>query len=286
MGAVRKMRGCAPGLAGASAGVAFAGERWHAPAVNHSARSSCRSLAVALAAAMVFTSVSAPASAAFEPASAEDSASGSEGGAATSRVPLSDDPALEYKLGTQAYALGNYEQAIAHFERSYALSNHPYLLYNLGLAYTQWHGLSNDVGHLRKAKRLFQNYLKALAEDPQMDQEQREDAEAQIAKLDEQIAESEARDATTATPTTPTTKAEGPRDDDARSPHGGDQPPPVKQPVYKRGWFWGVLTVGVLAVAGGVTAGVLASRRDSKGPELGSIGPTHGSAPTGFGLRF
>ena len=35
--------------------------------------------------------------------------------------------------GLDHYFGGNYEQAIVHFERSYALSNHPYLLYNLGL---------------------------------------------------------------------------------------------------------------------------------------------------------
>lgn len=283
MSAVRDVRKDARGLAGARAGVAFASERWHARAVNHSARSSCRSLAVALAGAMVFTSVSAPASAAVEPAVAQDTAAGSEGETATSKVPLSNDPALEYKLGTQAYALGNYEQAIAHFERSYALSNHPYLLYNLGLAYTQWHGLSNDVGHLRKARRLFQNYLKALAEDPEMDQEQRGDAEAQIARLDEQIAELEAR-APEAT-STPTPTAEGPRDEGVDVSRG-DGPPPTKQPVYKRGWFWGVIAVGVLAVAGGVTAGVLASQRNDKRPELGTIGPVQGQAPTGLGLRF
>src|SRR5688500_3930239 len=42
--------------------------------------------------------------------------------AATSPTePLSDDPALEYRRGEQAYALGNYEQAVRHFERSYQL---------------------------------------------------------------------------------------------------------------------------------------------------------------------
>ncbi|MDC0666131.1 tetratricopeptide repeat protein [Nannocystis radixulma] len=253
--------------------------------MNLVARSSCRSLAVALAVAMVFTPTGARARAIDEPAVPGDRAAGTaatgEGEAATSKVPLSNDPALEYKLGTQAYALGNYEQAIAHFERSYALSNHPYLLYNLGLAYTQWHGLSGDVDHLRKARRLFQNYLKALADDPKMDQEQRDDAEAQIAKIDEDLAQIAAR-------TPAATPAEGPSEAaSAPSTRGTDAPPPTKQPVYKRGWFWGVIAVGVLAVGAGVTAGVLASRRDDKNPaELGNIGPLQGSAPTGLGLRF
>ena len=94
--------------------------------------------------------------------------------AATSPTePLSDDPALEYRRGEQAYALGNYEQAVRHFERSYQLSNFADLLYNLGMAYSQWYGLSNDITHLRKARRLFQNYSKRLTDDPAMDQSQR-----------------------------------------------------------------------------------------------------------------
>lgn len=240
------------------------------------ARSLYRSLVVALAAVMVLTPTQAVAHAGPEPAAAA-----SEGETATSKVPLSSDPALEYKLGTQAYALGNYEQAIAHFERSYALSNHPYLLYNLGLAYTQWHGLSGNAGQLRKARRLFQNYLKALSDDPKMDQEQRSDAEAQIARIDEQLAEIEAHEHASR-------QAEGPEAPvvATTTPRTNDQPPPSKQPVYKRGWFWGVVAVGALAIAGGVTAGVLINRRDDKGPELGTIGPTQGQAPTGLGLRF
>lgn len=274
-----------PGRRPPGQGVAFADGRWHARAVNQVARSSCRSLAVALAAAMVFTPVGARARV-LGPTGSGDMSSGTasaagEGQKATSAVPLSDDPAVEYKAGTQAYALGNYEQAIVHFERSYALSNHPYLLYNLGLAYTQWYGLSNDAGNLRKARRLFQNYLKALADDPKMDQEQRDDAEAQIAKIDEQLAEIAARSPAAAPPEGPSEAAGAP------PPRGGDVPPPSKQPVYKKGWFWGVIVVGALAVAGGVTAGVLASRRDERGPaELGNIGPTRGEVPTGLGLRF
>lgn len=57
--------------------------------------------------------------------------------------------------------------------------------------------------------------------------------------------------------------------------------------MYRRGWFWAVVGVGVLAVAGGVTAGVLLGRRDDGKPaELGTIGPTSGQAPTGLGFRF
>jgi tetratricopeptide (TPR) repeat protein len=188
--------------------------------------------------------------------------------AATAPVePLSDDPALEYRRGEQAYALGNYEQAVRHFEHSYELSNFADLLYNLGMAYAQWHGLDGDVGHLRKAKRLFQNYTKRLAENPQMDQSQRDEAEAQIARIDEQIAEHEKRVA--APP--PIVKPE---------PQPQPQPlpdQPEKKPVYKRGWFWGV--IGVVVVAAAVTTAVVVlTRKPGFEPELGNIGPNSSTA--------
>ncbi len=197
----------------------------------------------------------------------------SDAAAATSPTrPLSDDPALEYRLGEQAYALGNYEQAVRHFERSYQLSNFADLLYNLGLAYTQWHGLDGDVGHLRKAKRLFQNYIKRLAENPAMDQSQRAEAESQVTKIDEQLAEHEARLAAVPAPVVE-------RDPQPQPPQA-QVDPPTRKPVHKRAWFW--VVIGTVVVAGAVTAAVLATRDRGFEPELGSIGPTSEAV----GLRF
>jgi hypothetical protein len=205
-----------------------------------------------------------PAAAPGATAAPTDSASIS---AATSPTqPLSEDPALEYRRGEQAYALGNYEQAVRHFEHSYELSNFADLLYNLGMAYAQWHGLDGDVGHLRKAKRLFQNYTKRLAENPAMDQSQRDEAEAQITRIDEQIAEHEKR---VAPP--PIVKPD---------PQPSPQPlpdQPEKKPVYKRGWFWGV--IGAVVVAAAVTtAVVVTTRKPGFEPELGTIGPNSSTA--------
>lgn len=244
-----------------------------------------RSLALAAALALAFgpqrAAAQAPAAVAPSAAASSDMSAGTaptgEGARATSTVPLSDDPALEYKRGTQAYALGNYEQAVAHFERSYQLSNHPDLLYNLGMAYGQWYGLSADAGHLRKARRLFQNYIKALENDAESDPAQRSEAETQISRLDEQIAAHEAR---VAAP-----RPEGPRA--AEGPVAVDQPPDrAARPVHKKGWFWAVIGVAALAVAGGVTAGVLLGRREGKDPELGTIGPLQGQISPLPGLRF
>lgn len=178
--------------------------------------------------------------------------------------PLTSDPALEYQKGEQAYALGNYESAVRHFERSYELSNLPDLLYNLGMSYAQWFGLSNDVNHLRKARRLFQNYVKRLTEDPAMDQSQRDEAEAQISRVDEQIAAEEAK-AKPVPPPVALVKPEEPKP----TPQ---QDQPAKKPVYKRGWFWGV--IGGIVVVGAVTAvAVVMTRKPGFEPELGTIGP-------------
>ncbi len=45
---------------------------------------------------------------------------------------------------------------------------------------------------------------------------------------------------------------------------------PTGRPIYKKWWFWTAIGVGVAAVAGGVTVGVLASQ-DAPAPELGAI---------------
>ena len=192
--------------------------------------------------------------------------------AATSPTqPLSSDPALEYRRGEQAYALGNYEQAVRHFEHSYELSNFADLLYNLGLAHAQWHGLDGDIGHLRKARRLFQNYIKRLAENPAMDQSQRAEAEAQVARIDEQISEYEAKQVVVPPPVV------------EPDPQPQPQPPvdvPERKPVHRRGWFWGV--IGGIVVIGAVTAAVVLTREPGFEPELGTIGPNSGAV----GLRF
>jgi negative regulator of sigma E activity len=138
------------------------------------------------------------------------------------------------------------------------------------MSYAQWHGLDSDVNHLRKAKRLFQNYVKRLAENPAMDQSQRDEAEAQIAKVDEQIAEPRSGQVGAAA------------GDRSRSPTRMPPPQPLpdqpaKKPVYKRGWFWGV--IGAVVVAAAVTtAVVVTTRKPGFEPELGTIGPNSSTA--------
>jgi tetratricopeptide (TPR) repeat protein len=171
----------------------------------------------------------------------------------------------EYRAGSDAYALGNYEEAVEHFERAYELSQEPALLFNLGQSYTRWYDISNNVDHLKKARRLYENYVLnvgATGLDEEGQAQARADAQRRIAEVDRRIAQHE--EAQT---------SEGPID-------GGG-----KKPVHKKAWFW-LTIVGGAAVVGGVVAAVVVTTRPKPfEPELGTIGraPLEGG---GLTLRF
>lgn len=216
-------------------------------------------------------------------------AEASPGSAVAARVALAAapapvDPMAEaqeaFQLGTQAYALGNYDQAVALFERSYALSGRPELLFNLGQAYAQWYGLSGDVGHLRKARKLYQNYIKFLEASEGVDPEAVRDTEARIAEIDGLIAAHEGP------------APEGPAPEGPPPPETGPEPAPQpaaptdtpRRPLHRKGWFWGVIVGAVVVIAAGVTIGVVASRDRPLEPELGTIRAQALAQPPG--LRF
>jgi tetratricopeptide (TPR) repeat protein len=182
-----------------------------------------------------------------------------------------DDPKVveakaEYRAGSDAYALGNYEEAVAHFERAYELSGQPELLFNLGQSYTRWYDISNNVDHLKKARRLYENYVLnvgATQLDEQGQADARADAQRRIAEVDRAIAKHQNANGT------------GPVDDDTSD-----------KPVHKKAWFW-VAIIGGAAVIGGVAAAVVVTTRP-KGfePELGTIGSMSGGQAGGLTLRF
>lgn len=158
----------------------------------------------------------------------------------------SDEAREAYAAGSDAYALGNYEEAVAQFEKAYHLSKRPELLFNLGQAYTRWYDLDNDVEHLHKARRLYENYvinIGAAQLDEQAEAQARADAQRRIVEVDRLIAQHEGRD--------------GDKDD---------------RPLVKKGWFWAAVVGGAVLVAGGVTAAVVLTRPPSFEPELGTIG--------------
>lgn len=193
--------------------------------------------------------------------SAAQAAGGSE---AEDEDPAVAEAKAEYRAGSDAYALGNYEVAVAHFERAYELTHQPELLFNLGQSYTRWYDISNDLEHLKKARRLYENYVLNVG-GTDMDEEQqaqaRADAQRRIAEVDRRIAQHE---------------------QGAPDPGPTDTP---NKPVHKKAWFW-LTIVGGLAVVGGVTAAVvLTTRKPGFEPELGTIGRAPSQAG-GLTLRF
>ncbi len=186
----------------------------------------------------------------------------------TSQAEVELDPAdaearAAYETGKDAYALGKYEQAVGYFERCFELTQRPELLFNIGQAYSRWYEVDPKIEHLRKGKKLLQNYLAYLEAQGEFDPTSAADARTRIQEIDDLILAHEARDS-------------GSKKD---------------KKLAKKGWFWAVVVGGVALVAGGVTLGVVLSRRDQgDGPELGTIGaggPGAGAEPaSGALLRF
>lgn len=80
----------------------------------------------------------------------------------------SDEAREAYDAGETAYRLGRFEQAAHEFERAYQLSALPAILYNIGLAYLRLYDIDPDIGHLRQAKVVLQNYLTEVEKDPEL----------------------------------------------------------------------------------------------------------------------
>lgn len=209
--------------------------------------SSTRSTPAALALCLAMASVG-PRLARAAPAPAARTAPAPAAKAAPAEPATAREAKAAFDAGAEAYALGNYEQAVAKFERSYGLSHEPALLFNLGQAYAKWYDVSQDPAHLRKAKKLFENYVVFLRSQDELDTKAEAEANREIAAIDGKLERIE-------------------REDRARA-GSGDRAPRRKKVAIGVG-----VTVGVLAVAGAVVLGVLLGRRGGGAaqPELGTV---------------
>jgi len=72
-------------------------------------------------------------------------------------------PAAEraFRDGEMSYRLGRYEEAIASFETAYRLTGAPKLLFNIAQAYRKKFDVIGDPTDLRRARELYQTYLRS-----------------------------------------------------------------------------------------------------------------------------
>jgi tetratricopeptide (TPR) repeat protein len=160
---------------------------------------------------------------------------------------------VRFQSATLAYADGRFEEALHDFRRAYELSGRAALLFNIASAAER---LRLDV----EARDAYEAYLEKVP-----DAENRRFVESRIEILRKQIAEDEARAAADAAREQENaTKVSASAGDEAQRDE--------RRPVVKRWWFWTVIGV---AVAGGVTAGVMLSGRDTAEPFVGDDGMTH-----------
>jgi hypothetical protein len=161
-------------------------------------------------------------------------------------------------LGQKAYDVGEFERALTLYSEAYKLKTLPGFLFNIAQCHRQ-------LGNFERASFFFGRFIDnskpaapnvELARELMTDMERRqaEKAAAEKKAADEKAqAEADAklkRDAPIAPPLTPVEVV--------------SLPPPLPavepEPVTKQAWFWVVIGGAVVAVAGGITAGVLLSQ--------------------------
>ena len=160
-----------------------------------------------------------------------------------------------FEAGMASYHLEEYDKAIEEWQAGYRLKPAPQFLYNIAQAYR----LSKRP---EKALAFYQKYLK-LAPKAANRVEVERHIEA-LNKVVEEQKEAAARPSQQPMPiksepaVTTTTTETAPRADLTA------QAPAREKPVYKKGWFWGVIVGGAVVAAGAVTLGVLLSRPASE----------------------
>lgn len=134
-------------------------------------------------------------------------------------------------LGTRHFRAGQYDLAAQALEAALKKEQPARLFFNLARAY-------HKAGRLSEALAQYERYLKAEPLSPR-----RAEVDAYCEAL---RAELNLR------------RVPSPRE----AALGLDQAPVApKPPLYKRGWFWGVVVGGVVIVGTGITLGVVLGRR-------------------------
>jgi tetratricopeptide (TPR) repeat protein len=167
-----------------------------------------------------------------------------------------------YRQGTQLYDVGKYTEAAAEYETAFRLTELPALLFNMGQAYRL-------AGDAKKALAAYQGFIRRVPGAPQ-----RAEVEGNIATLQKQIQEDDARKAAEDKITTDKAAADAAAqraaaEKAAQSSTGSNALVAQEQPKRKvKPWVWAAVGVGAVVVVGvalGVGLGVGLSKTDYPG---------------------
>ncbi len=165
---------------------------------------------------------------------------------------------LEYNEATKHYNLGEYGKALERFREAYRAFPDSSLLFNIAQCQRM---LDQKVDALRSYRAYLRDARSGRAEVEQV-----------VSSLERAIAEEQAAKAKTptgtmgdptspapTTTTTPTPSGEPPRIATTTAPNVDATPSAKsieKQPLHKKGWFWGVVVGAVVVVGVGVGVGL------------------------------
>jgi hypothetical protein len=161
-----------------------------------------------------------------------------------------------FAAGTTHYNLREYQEALDEFKAAYRLYRDPVFLFNIA----QCHRFLKQP---EEAASFYRAYRRDAPTAVRLAEVERliVDMEHELTAL--RTAAAEQRQAQPPPEPKPT-----PRVDLTLT-----APPParVEKPVYKKGWFWAVMTISVAAVAAGVTVGVIYGAPQYPAPSLGKV---------------
>jgi hypothetical protein len=171
--------------------------------------------------------------------------------------PTDSDPAARaaFEAGRAAYDHGRFAEALDQFQLAYELSRLPQLLFNIARA-------AESDGRNERAVSAYEAYLQAL---PVADN--RDFVEARMRRLrgaELGVVPSNGARAARVPSARETAARDASGEDGSSLPGAPRRDETSARPFYKRGWFWTVVGVGVVAA---VTTGVLLANRNRSSPE-------------------
>ena len=168
-----------------------------------------------------------------------------------------------FRNGTKAFDLGHYAEAVKEYEAAYTAKDEPSLLFNIGQAYR----LGGDNPN---AVRSYKSYLRRVPNAPN-----RAAVETRIEELQKTIEQQQrAKEGPPEGTMVPPVVHEAPPPTVTLSQTAPPPPAPEKPPIYKRGWFWGVMAgVVVVGVGVGLGVGLGTARAPSFNPTVKDVGP-------------